>query len=86
MKEELADLCHRQWAGWMEHLFSKCDSTMPNILSALDNDSLIIPAEFVKRWKRQMEMPYSELSEDEQNSDRSEADRFIEIINRKIVI
>ncbi len=80
MREQLADLCHSQWSGWMEYLFSKCDSTMPKVLSALEDGSLIIPAEFVERWQRQMETPYSELSKSEQDSDRNEADRFLAII------
>lgn len=68
LREILADLCHRQWSGWMRYLFSKCDSTMPLVLSALEDGSLIIPAEFVTRWKRQMETPYAQLSESEQES------------------
>jgi hypothetical protein len=63
IREKLAELCHSQWSGWMEYLFSKCDATMPLNLSALNNDSLVIPAEFVKRWARQMKTPYLELSE-----------------------
>lgn len=57
----------------------KCDATMPVTLSALDNGSLIIPAEFVERWRGQMKTPYSELSESEQDSDGIEADKFIEL-------
>jgi hypothetical protein len=81
LREELADLCHRQWSSWMEYLFSKCDSSMPMILVALSNDSLIIPAKFVKRWVRQMNTPYSELSKSEQDSDRKEADKFIKLLS-----
>jgi len=75
MREQLANLCHSQWSGWLEYMFSKCDSTTP-----LEDSSLIIPAEFVKRWKRQMETPYSELSKNEQDSDRIEADKFLAVI------
>lgn len=32
MREQLADLCHKQWAAWMDYLFSKCDSIKPTIL------------------------------------------------------
>ncbi len=80
LEEEFAELAHDQWSNWMRYLFSKCDSTMPNTLSALDNDSLIIPAEFVERWTRQMDTPYSELSESEQDSDRKEANKFLALL------
>lgn len=75
MREKLADLCHEQWSGWMEHLFSKC-------LENVDGHAMI-PKEFVARWKRQMDTPYKDLSEDEQNSDRREADKFLAVINEK---
>lgn len=81
LREQLADLCHRQWAGWMAYLFSKCDSTMPTVLSALEDGSLIIPAEFVERWKRQVDTPYENLSHFEQESDKKEADKFLEVID-----
>ena len=76
MKEELADLCHRQWSGWMQYLFNKCRPVIG------DGQSVIIPSEFVERWQRQMNTPYAELSEAEQNSDRLEADKFIEIFEQ----
>jgi len=42
-----------------------------------EDGSVTIPADKVKRWTRQMNMPYSELSEDEKNSDRHQADLVI---------
>lgn len=83
MREKLAELAHDQWSGWMKYLFSKCDSTMPMVLSALENGSLVIPAEFVERWSQQMETPYSKLTESEQESDRVEADKFLAVFNGK---
>ena len=72
IRELLADLCHSQWSGWMKYLFSKCSNN--------GGGALIIPAQFVTRWKRQLSIPYSELSKEEQDSDRKEADKFIELI------
>lgn len=40
-----------------------------------------MPAEFVERWQRQMDTPYAELSGPEQDSDRNEADKFLEVLN-----
>jgi hypothetical protein len=67
-REALAELCHEQWSGWMEYLFSKC---------SLEGDPQRIPDWALKRWTRQMNAPYSELSEEEKDSDRREADKFI---------
>ena len=72
MREKLAELCHEQWSGWMHYLFSK---------GMFNKDGTwTMPAWAVERWKQQMEMPYSELSKSEQDSDRNEADKFIAVI------
>ncbi len=73
MREKIADLAHRQWAGWMDYLFSK---------GTLNEDgSWTMPVEFVDRWKRQAATDYIDLSGPEKDSDRKEADKFIEIFN-----
>ena len=78
IREELADLCHKQWGGWMEYLFSKCFAE--NGQFDRETGSLVIPEWAVKRWKRQMETTYANLTEEEKESDRKEADRFIALI------
>lgn len=75
LREELAELCHRQWAGWMEYLFSKCSG---------DGESIVIPEWAVARWKRQIATDYKDLSGPEQDSDRKEADKFISIFRAAI--
>lgn len=72
MRELLADLCHKQWSGWMTYMLSK---------GVFNKDgSWTMPAEFVQRWTRQMNTSYTDLAEAEQNSDRIEADKFINLI------
>lgn len=73
LSEKLAELAHSQWSGWMKYLFSK------GTFNA--DGTWTMPAWAVERWKRQMETPFSELSESEQNSDRAEADKFLAVIN-----
>lgn len=74
VRERLACLCHEQWSGWMEYLFSK---------NTLNGDgSWTMPAELVDRWQRQMRTPYSALLEPEQISDRKEADKFIALLSK----
>jgi hypothetical protein len=75
-KDEIADLCHQQWSLWMEHLFDKTFKDLDGLYDK-ENGNLIIPKRFVERWKRQMNTPYSELSEEEKESDRREAEKFI---------
>lgn len=65
LRELFADLAHKQWSGWMEYLFSKCDT------------NFTLPEWAVERWQRQMKTEYANLSEEEKNSDRDEADKMI---------
>jgi hypothetical protein len=39
-----------------------------------------MPAWGVDRWKKQMNTPYANLSDTEQESDRTEADKFLIIL------
>jgi len=75
LREELAALSHRQWSGWMDYMFASCDEN-------LEDGSIYIPSELVERWKRQARTPYEELSEEEKDSDRAEADRVLETMTR----
>lgn len=75
LREALADLCHKQWSGWMEHLFR---------FGTFNADgTFTMDADKVARWKQQSETPYAKLSDDEQDSDRKEADRFLAILSAK---
>ena len=76
MREKVAELCHSQWADWMDYLFEKSIPYKPGEVQNYEG-SLIIPKWAVDRWKRQTNTPYTELSEDEKESDRKEADKFI---------
>lgn len=68
-KEELAALCHKQWVHWMEDLLSQCE-TGPAC-------TLLIPTKKLKRWKRQMETDYEDLSDKEKASNREMAEQFL---------
>ena len=79
-REKLASYVHKQWSGWMEYLFSKCKIPIHHTQAGL-----IIPPWAVERWKRQIETPYEELSEQEKESGRKEADGMLEIICRSFI-
>jgi len=73
MREKLAELCHSQWSGWMQYLFSKGTFN--------DDGTWTMPDWAVRRWKRQMESSYEDLLANEQDSDRKEADKFIDLLD-----
>jgi hypothetical protein len=74
LREELAELAHRQWEGWMRYLFK--------VSQFNDDGTVTIPEWAVDRWKRQVRTPYNELSEEEKQSDRVEADKIRELLRR----
>ena len=72
LREEIASLAHEQWAGWMTYVFEK---------GRINRDgTLTIPKWAVERWTRQMLTPYEDLTEEEKENDRKEADKFIAAI------
>lgn len=75
LREKLAELAHQQWSGWMEYLFTK---------STDFEGCSLIPADLVSRWMRQMRTDYSELPENEKDSDRAEADKYIAVFQGDI--
>ena len=84
MREKLAELCHEQWSGWMRYLFSKCGRYSDGRDITPDEDA-VIPQWAVERWQRQMQTPYADLSEEEKDSDRKEADKFLALFNSRAV-
>lgn len=72
LKEVLADLEHKRWAGWQKHLHTECGKN--------DDGSVTIPAGYVAALERQIETPYADLNEDEKDHDRKEADNTLGIL------
>ncbi len=69
LREELAETQHEIWSNWMEYLFS---------VSINNGDgTYTIPANKAERWMRQINTPYSELTENEKESDREQADKVV---------
>lgn len=66
--EKLADIEHTRWSKWQEYVFSKMKREVIN-----DIEYHYLPNEFYQRWARQIDTPYTELSEAEKESDRKEA-------------
>jgi hypothetical protein len=58
----------------MRYLFSVCYNS---------NSGIIIPADKVELWKRQMITSYKFLSEKEKESDREQADKVLRVLEKK---
>lgn len=73
LREKIAAFCHDfQWSGWMRYLFK---------VGTLNKDGTwTMPKWAVDRWVLQANTPYIELSEDEKENDRREADRILELM------
>ncbi|MEV4736055.1 MULTISPECIES: hypothetical protein [unclassified Microbacterium] len=65
----VAEVVHEQWAHWQRYLHGECER--------LPDGSLIMPADLVARWERQIATPFAELPSREQDSDRELAERYI---------
>lgn len=74
LREKFADLAHQQLSGWMWYLFSEGRGKRNR------DGSWTIEGEFVEHWQRQMHTPFERLSQEEQDSDRKEADKFLALI------
>jgi hypothetical protein len=71
--EELVDLLaaevHAMWARWMAWVFT--------VSFPVNNGGMLIPAEDVRRWMRQVETPYAQLRSSEQESDLREVRGYL---------
>ena len=71
--EKGADLEHKRWTGWQSYLFSKSKWT---------KNGYLIPKELCFRWQKQIDTPYSKLSEKEKESDRKEVRKYLFFIRQ----
>jgi hypothetical protein len=76
LKEQLAAIEHERWAHWQAYLHSKG--------RRLPDGALLLPADLVTHWERQIATPYEELSEIEKDSDRDQVDRYLSVIKEAL--
>jgi hypothetical protein len=70
--DELAAIEHERWSTWQAHLHSQ------GMRQA--DGSLVLPAELVARWERQIQTPYDQLTDAEKQSDRDQVRRYLPTI------
>jgi len=75
--ERLAAIEHDRWSRWQRHLHSRCASQDKN-------GTLLIPAQLVSRWERQLATSYAELSEEEKESDREQVRKYLPLIKEHL--
>lgn len=71
-REALSDLQHTIWSSWMLWLFHVSEKN--------EDGTVLIPADKVKRWMRQIDTVYPDLTEQEKDSDREQADKVIALL------
>jgi hypothetical protein len=73
LMETLASVEHERWSHWQHYMHSKC---VPHG----EDGALLIPADLVKRWQKQIDTPYSELTNEEKESDRDQVRKYLRLI------
>ena len=74
--EELADIEHERWAHWQRYMHGKGDRQQ--------DGSMLLPADLIAQWERQIAAPYEALSEAEKESDREQVRKYLPTIYRAI--
>jgi len=70
--DRLAAIEHERWAHWQRYMHGRGELK--------DDGSLVLPADLVRRWTRQIETPFSDLDEAGKESDREQVRHFIPTI------
>lgn len=73
--EQLAAIEHERWSHWQRYMHEKARRN--------DDGSLTLPAALVSRWERLMHTPYSQLTDEERESDREQVRRYLSILKFK---
>jgi hypothetical protein len=71
--EALAALEHERWSHWQQYLHSK-GLRQPD-------GSLVLPADLVERWDKQMNTKYENLSDGEKESDREQVQKYLPLVS-----
>lgn len=78
LREQLAAIEHERWADWQKYMHSVGE------VHIIDGKAfLCFTQERINAWNKQIETPYSELSEKEKDSDREQVDRYWPLIQEE---
>lgn len=74
--EELAAIEHERWAHWQRYMHDKGER--------LESGALLLPAELVEQWERQIATPYKKLTEEEKESDREQVRKYLPLVMKRL--
>lgn len=74
--DSLAAIEHERWAHWQRYMHGKAIKQ--------SDGSLIIPAELVAKWERQIATPFEKLSDKEKDSDREQVSKYLPTIKKAL--
>lgn len=74
LAEELAALEHQRWAHWQRYIHEKGRRQT--------DGSLLLPADLVSQWERQIDTPFDELTNEEKDSDREQVRKYLPLLER----
>jgi hypothetical protein len=72
--EELAALEHERWAHWQNYVHTQGQRR--------PDGSILLPANLVERWERQINTPYKDLTNEERESDREQVQRYFPLLTQ----
>ena len=72
LTEQLATAEHERWAHWQRYVHAKAVRQ--------PDGTLVLPADLVERWERQIATAYAELTEQEKESDREQVRKYLPLI------
>lgn len=70
--EQLAAIEHERWSHWQKYMHGKATKQ--------PDGSMVVPAELVSRWEKQMSTDYADLSDGEKQSDRDQVGKYLSLI------
>lgn len=70
--EELAALEHERWAHWQDYVHAQGQRR--------PDGSILLPANLVARWERQIKTSYKDLTNEERESDREQVRRYFPLL------
>jgi hypothetical protein len=80
--EQLAAIEHERWSDWQRYVHGRCEKIVG---SSETGEEVLrevkIPLDLFQQWERQINTPYSKLSELEKESDRKQVRRYWNLIN-----
>ena len=76
LTDKLAEVEHERWSHWQRYMHSKG--------TRLPDGSLVLPADLVARWDRQIDTRFQDLTENEKESDREQVRKYLPLIEAAI--